>query len=124
MTMTALSAPPDAAIDPMPVTPLGMSGRYFRFRCAAGNEQTLPPEQLLDRDALIALFGGEAWLRRNFPGGHIVVAQRAGGGRHVAVGIDVRAAAFDLAYRCAEEEERRKPKRLCGRLLGLLRWGR
>lgn len=93
-----------AQADPMPIVPLGIREDMFHFRRADGSECLVPPTALFHQPTLIALFRGEDWLRRNFPGQFIVVTQRAGGGRRVPVGIHVQAAAWYLARRCGDAE--------------------
>ena len=98
-----------AAADPLPILVMGVLQRggpdQFWFRVADGTTVALSFQQLATRQALIGLFGGEAWLRRNFPGQFTVVASREGGGRRVPTGIDVLSAAQHLARLCVDAEE-------------------
>ena len=109
-----VKAPLSAAVtpagdDPPPIRAVGVLQRggpdQFWFRLADGSSVALTFEQLTTRQALIGLFGGEAWLRRRFPGQFTVVANRDGGGRTVATGINVVQAAQYLAQLCINAEQ-------------------
>nr|WP_294566966.1 hypothetical protein [uncultured Rhodopila sp.] len=105
--MSAAVSP--AADDPLPVKVLGVLQRgygpdLFWFRIADGTTVALEFTQLATRQALISLLGGEAWLRRNFPGQFTVLADRDGGGRRVPTGINVLEAARHLSQLCIDAE--------------------
>jgi hypothetical protein len=104
--MSALSMTVEA--DPLPIQIIGVLKRdlvdHFWFRLANGTSVDLSFDELATRQALVGMFGGEAWLRRNFPGAFVVVAAREGGGRQVATGIDFVAAANHLALLCIDAE--------------------
>jgi hypothetical protein len=91
--------------DPMPVTPLGIDGDLFVFRDSSGRTVSLSSFALFHKPMMVKLFGGEAWLRRNFPGEYMVIPQRSGGCRSVPLGIDIKAAATFLAQECLAAEQ-------------------
>lgn len=96
---------PPMPSDPSPVTPLGFTADgLLRIRSAAGDERLLTAQEVFDKPTLIRLYGGEAWLRRNFPGDYAIVAQRSGGGRPVPLGIDAQDAGHVLFYACYDAE--------------------
>ena len=116
-----------AGAEACPVTALGLTdGESFRVLSADGEACVITPAGLLDMPSLTRLFGNDTgWMRRNFPRELVVVTERAGGGRRVPVGIDVRAVALHLAHACVDAEEARlaiAPRRKPSRWLRLLGW--
>lgn len=99
---------PSRPAEPVPVIALGIEmhddgSDSFRF-LKHGGVHVIPYDALVTRPVLIALCGGESWLRRTFPGEFVILAERAGGGRRVPTGFNALAAATHLAKLCLDAE--------------------
>ncbi len=88
--------------DPMPIVPVGTVGAVSVIvRDHVGVSRIAGAEDLRRPEVLIFLFGGSAWLRRNFPGAFVPVPQAAGGYKMVPLGFDAGAAADYVVRQCA-----------------------
>lgn len=102
-----------SAADPMPIVPLGTSGAVsVLIRDHAGISRCAGAQDLATPEVLIALMGGSAWMRRNFPGQWVPVPQREGGYKLVPIGFDAHAVALFIVSRCIDAEVAVPPLRL------------
>jgi hypothetical protein len=94
------------SIDALPVTPLGIvveanGSDSFLIRSASGLTLAIPFARLMQRETLASLCGGEAWLRRTFPGGYVTLSA---GFPMVPTDFNALEAARYLARKCLDAE--------------------
>nr|WP_294550080.1 hypothetical protein [uncultured Rhodopila sp.] len=91
-----------------PATPLiavGVTHDRYVFLLPSGEKRALTFVELCDPARLIALCGGEAWLRYYFPSERRSFDVRSGASRWVSSGIETVIAAQFLADLCLQKEK-------------------